>query len=51
MNENSRLQLEDKLRKMLAHLDETQNKKERPIASTGTGNYILRRSGEKDKRL
>jgi len=51
MNENTRLQLEDKLRKMLNHFDETQTKKERPIASKGTGNYILRRSGEKDKRL
>ena len=51
MNENTRLQLEEKLKKMLTHLDQTETKQERPKASTGTGNFILRRAGEKDKRF
>lgn len=51
MNENTRLQLEEKLKKMLTHLDQTETKKEQAKTPRGTGKYILRRAGEKDKRL
>ena len=51
MNENTRLQLEEKLKKMITRLDQTETKQERPKTPTGTGNFILRRAGEKDKRF
>ena len=51
MNEGSRLQLEEKLKKMLTHLAQTECKQERPKISSGTGNFIRRRAGEKDKRF
>jgi hypothetical protein len=49
MNEDTRNQLEVKLKKMLNRLD--QDKEKQPIHKSGTGNIIRRRAGEKDKRF
>lgn len=51
MNEYTRRQLEEKLRKMLADLAQTEHEKEQPRTQRGTGSFILRRAGEKDKRF
>jgi hypothetical protein len=51
MNEYTRRQLEEKLKKMLAHLAQTEHDREQPRTPRGTGNFILRRAGEKDKRF
>jgi hypothetical protein len=51
MNESTRLQLEKKLKKMLTHLEQTETKPSRPKASKRTGNFILRRAGNKEKRF
>jgi LysM repeat protein len=51
MNENARNQLEEKLKKMLNHLDQPKAKQNQPIAQAGTGNIIRRRKGEDDKRF
>ena len=51
MNEDTRNQLEVKLKKMLNHLDQAKAKQEQPNPQPGTGNIIRRRKGEKDKRF
>jgi hypothetical protein len=51
MNEGTRNQLEEKLKKMLNHLDQAKAKQEQAIFQPGSGNIIRRRKGEKDKRF
>ncbi len=51
MEESKQKQLEAKLKKMLEHFDQAEDKRKQPIAQTGTGNIIRRRKGEKDKRF
>jgi hypothetical protein len=51
VEESKRKQLEAKLKKMLEHFDQAEDKRKQPIAQRGTGNIIRRRRGEKDKRF
>ena len=51
MNEGTKNQLAEKLRKMLNHLDQAKAKQNQPITQSGTGNIIRRRAGEKEKRF
>lgn len=51
MNEYTHRQLEEKLKKMLTHLTQTEHKQEQSETPPGTGNFILRRAGKKDKRF
>ena len=51
MNEGIRNQLDEKLKKMLDHLDQAKAKKRKPKTQSGTGNIIRRRAGEKEKRF
>ena len=51
MNKGTRNHLEEKLKKMLNHLDQANAKQKQPIPNPGTGNIIRRRKGEKDKRF
>jgi hypothetical protein len=51
MNEYTRRQLEEKLKEMLTHLTQTEHEQEQPKTPPGTGNFILRRVGKKDKRF
>ena len=51
MNEGIRNQLDEKLKKMLDHLDQGKAKKRKPKTQSGTGNIIRRRAGEKEKRF
>jgi len=51
VEEGKRKQLEAKLKKMLEHFDQAEDKRKHTIAQTGTGNIIRRRKGKKDKRF
>jgi hypothetical protein len=51
MTEDTRNQLEVKLKKMLHHLDQAKANQKQPILQAGSGNIIRRRKGEKDKRF
>jgi len=51
MNESTRNQLDEKLKKMLDHFDQAEAKQKQPTLKPGTGNTIRRRKGEKDKRF
>jgi hypothetical protein len=51
MKEGTRNQLEVKLKKMLYHVDQTNDKQKQPIPQPGTRNILCRRKGEKDKRF
>ncbi|MDZ7695656.1 MAG: hypothetical protein U5R49_01595 [Deltaproteobacteria bacterium] len=51
MNEYTRRQLEEELKKMLTDLAQTECEEEQPKTPPGTGNFILRRTGKKDKRF
>jgi hypothetical protein len=51
MNEDTRNQLELKLKEMLNHFDQSKAKQKQTIPQTGAGNIIRRRNGEKDKRF
>ena len=51
MNEDTRNQLDVKLKKMLNHFDQVKAKQKQPIPQSGTGNIIRRRAGEKEKRF
>lgn len=49
MNEGTHKQLEAKLREIISQLDQATSKKTQ--SSTGNGNIIRRRKGEKDRRF
>ena len=51
MIEDTRNQLEVKLKKMLHRLDQAKGNQKQSISEPGTGNIIRRRKGEKDKRF
>ena len=51
MNEGTRNQLEEKLKKMLDQFDQAKTIQKRPIPPSGNGNIIRRRAGEKEKRF
>ena len=51
MEERKRNELETKLKKMLKDLDEAEKEQKERRPLTGTGNFIRRRAGERDKRF
>lgn len=51
MNEGTKNQLEEKLKKMLDQLEQAKAQKKRPIFQSGNGNIIRRRAGKKEKRF
>ena len=51
MNQYTCRQLEEELKKMLTNLAQTECEHEQPKTIPGTGNFILRRAGKKDKRF
>ena len=51
MNEDTRNQLEVKLKKMLNHLDQATAKQKLSTSQSGIGNIIRRRAGKKEKRF
>jgi hypothetical protein len=50
MEENRRSQLDAKLKEMIKHFEQAEAKRKEPMTS-GTGNAIRRREGEKAKRF
>ncbi|MBW1779547.1 MAG: hypothetical protein JRL30_02295 [Deltaproteobacteria bacterium] len=51
MNETTRNELDQRLKKMLLDLDQAQAREKEPATPSGTGNIIRRRAGEKQKRF
>ncbi|MBN2060776.1 MAG: hypothetical protein JW882_10225 [Deltaproteobacteria bacterium] len=51
MNEGTRNLLEAKLKKMLYHFEQDEEKKRQPKTKSVAGNIIRRRTGEKEKRF
>lgn len=51
VEENKRNELNAKLKEMLKQLDQAEEKRNKPITLSGTGNAIRRREGQKDRRF
>lgn len=49
MNEGTRTDLEEKLKRMIKNLDQAEARRKQAVP--GSGNIIRRRKGEKDKRF